>query len=406
MGKYNPHTGIKKITSAIDNVIPEHIKKNMNPITPVPKSIDKIIIPEGIKYIFQKIEIFKETLVQIHQAVRPYLIKTLEIGLQFKDIFEKQNYNLFLFRQSILEMWNDIEKELKSEKEHNFKSDFLTIFEKCAKETNYKLKKGTVLYRSRKIELSDFSSEVRTILNTAIECFHDYDYQKLSEKEKDIWNYVQKIAQDEWEQDYINKFQLQKLSFWGFDEKGSDAPPEQKPTQGRANSKGISPLYTARDLNTAISEIRPTIEQTVSVAEIKTLRSLKLFNFDFDEAFNKSELFKQPMSEVKEQLGISIWQLQIFFDTISELFSRPSSRNNDNYQVPQYLSEHIRKLGFDGIKYKSSLKKDGSNIVLFDISKNENVNPKNYKILSSSLHKIENIKITSKILLPRKGIRE
>jgi len=389
---------VKDITSAIDNIIPNKVKKAMHPLAQVQNLADI-----DTKYISKNINMFKETLVQIHKAINPYLIKTLEVAYHYKNYFEKENYNHFLFKQSILEMWNSLENELISNNSCNPKSDFLTIFKKYAKETNYILRKGRVLFRARKIDINNFPPEVIAIINNAIEQYHDYNYQKLSEKEKDIWNYIKAISQDEWEQDYIDKFNLQDFVFWGYDSNNSDAPPlELNQFQGRANLKGVRYLYTAFDLNTAISEIQPSIQQIVSVAKIKILRKLKIFNFDFDEAYSESELFKQPLSELMEQLGISIWQLQIFFDTISELFSQPSFGNIEKYKITQYLSEYIRNLGFDGIKYKSSLRKGGSNLVLFDISKNEFENAKNYLIVKSSIYRIENIRIKPSILLPRK----
>ena len=388
----------KDIASAIDNVIPNKVKKAMNPLAQAENfaNID-------IKYISKNINIFKKTLVQIHKALNPYMIKTIEVAYHYKNYFEKENYNHFLLKQSILEMWNSLENELISNNGCNPKSDFLAIFEKYAKETNYILRKGCVLFRARKININNLSQKIIAIINNAIEQYHDFNYQKLSEKEKDIWNYIKTVSQEEWEQDYIDKFNLQDNVFWGYDVNGSDAPPpEQSQIQGRANLEGIRYLYTACDLKTAISEIQPSIQQIVSVAKIKILKKLKIFNFDFNEAYSKSELFKQPLFELEEQLGISFWQLQIFFDTISELFSQPTFGDIEKYIVSQYLSEHIRKLGFDGIKYKSALKKGGSNIVLFDTSRDENNKPKNYLIVKSSLHRIENVKITPSILLPRK----
>ena len=45
--------------------------------------------------------------------------------------------------------------------------------------------------------------------------------------------------------------------FWGYDEKGSDAPPKGTASPGRINPDGISYLYAANDIQTAVLEVRP-----------------------------------------------------------------------------------------------------------------------------------------------------
>ena len=47
-----------------------------------------------------------------------------------------------------------------------------------------------------------------------------------------------------------------KISFWGYDEKGSDAPPKGTASPGRINPDGISYLYAANDIQTAVLEVR------------------------------------------------------------------------------------------------------------------------------------------------------
>jgi len=45
------------------------------------------------------------------------------------------------------------------------------------------------------------------------------------------------------------------------------APPNEKVSDGRGNPKGISYLYTANSIETAIYEVRPYLEDKITVAE-------------------------------------------------------------------------------------------------------------------------------------------
>jgi hypothetical protein len=65
------------------------------------------------------------------------------------------------------------------------------------------------------------------------------------------------------------------------------------------------------------------------------------------------------------------------------------------YYPTQYISEMLKK-DYDGIRFNSSLMKDGKNVVLFDTVKED----KNYAIMNSSLHIVENIYIEEKEILP------
>jgi hypothetical protein len=59
------------------------------------------------------------------------------------------------------------------------------------------------------------------------------------------------------------------------------------------------------------------------------------------------------------------------------------------------------KQGFDGIRFASSLHKEGVNIVLFDTSKNNEINePMNYKIKNSSVHFVYDITISERKCFP------
>ena len=193
---------------------------------------------------------------------------------------------------------------------------------------------------------------------------------------------------------------LQNGNFWGYTATESDSPLTSL-SPGRANPIGISYLYTAWDANTAIAEIQPMSGELISVAKIKTKKTSRIFNFDFYEAFKNSYLMKIPLKDFEETIGTPFRELEIFFKTMSELFSRPALGNTDNYYATQYVSEYIKSKGFDGIKFMSSLKRGGSNVVLFDTSRDENGNHVNYEFTGSALYRVKNVAVTSKKVLPR-----
>ncbi len=56
-------------------------------------------------------------------------------------------------------------------------------------------------------------------------------------------------------------------------------PLKDSATEGRANPKGIPCLYVASERETAMSEIRPWIGSTVSVAKFSNKNELRLIDF-------------------------------------------------------------------------------------------------------------------------------
>ena len=175
--------------------------------------------------------------------------------------------------------------------------------------------------------------------------------------------------------------------FWGFDAKGSDAPSSDKASAGRINPVGISYLYAAEDAHTAIVETRPAIEQMVSVSEIEVKKDLKLFDFCADLSTEEN----------------TDSQATKIFIAIAKHLSIPNYVGDIGYLATQYVSAYIKnmEIGFDGIRFGSSLHKGGVNIVLFDTSKDDNANkPENYVVKNSVVHFVEGITVTEKRVFP------
>jgi hypothetical protein len=316
-----------------------------------------------------------------------------------KFISEQQKY-----RESVYNKWKDLEKELKTKNRYFPKNEFLDEFISHSNKLKYYLEKGTILYRARKISENEFPDKVQMLIDYIIEKNkYNISITQIID-EKSFIKFIKDMPSDEWKEGYIKTNNLQELLFWGYNKDGSDAPSSTDISipPGRANPSGISYLYTAIDVPTAISEVQPSINQFISISEISTLKKLNLFNFDYFETQKDSEL-KKPLDEIedKSEEDIPSWKPKIYFDILTELFSKPVLNNTEYYYITQYLSEYLKNNGFDGLKFNSSLYKGGYNIVLFDTSKDEDNNPRNYEILNSSLHIVENVTITSSKIFPK-----
>jgi hypothetical protein len=341
----------------------------------------------------------------LNLIVKPYINKAIVNAANIARVYSEELKENQYYRQSIYNMWNNLEEELKTKNRFFPKNELLNIFENLTKEAKCYIKKGTILYRARKLSEREFPNEVNKLFSYIIEKNNDQWNKEKIINENEILKCIKDIPSDEWEEDYINMNNLENKLFWGYDKKESDAPSSKDISipHGRANPSGISYLYTALDKNTAISEVQPTIEQFISIAQISTLKRLNVFNFNYPATFKNSKFLSKHIGEIEEELNLpSFWQLRILFNTLSELFAKPILGNTDYYFTTQYISEFLKNKGFDGIKYKSSLKKGGANLVLFDTAKDENNNPINYQILNSSLYKVENVKITSAKILPKR----
>lgn len=141
-------------------------------------------------------------------------------------------------------------------------------------------------------------------------------------------------------------------------------PPINKAKGGRANPVGISYLYTASDVDTAIAEVRPSVGDKVSVAEFSSVKELILLDLR-----NPRETIS-PFEIGDEDQIIQILNEMSFLIKLGEQLSKPilPKEVELEYLASQYLSEMIKHFGYDGVVYKSSVGK-GFNIAFFDDSK-------------------------------------
>ena len=93
------------------------------------------------------------------------------------------------------------------------------------------------------------------------------------------------------------------------------APPSLAAKDGRINPHGISYLYLANSVVTAIAEARPWVGADVSVGYFRLLRDQKLVNTSKDKKFIPLPLLGRKYSEQEKEKGV--------WGGINESFSRP-----------------------------------------------------------------------------------
>jgi hypothetical protein len=152
-------------------------------------------------------------------------------------------------------------------------------------------------------------------------------------------------------------------------------PQKGRAPDGRANPRGIPFLYLSSNPQTAMSEVRPWIGSLITVAAMKLVRDVRIVDCCRFQGKGGSDAWpllrigwtelakgkiKTPKpNEIEE---IIWWDIDTAFSTPTE-----ANDNTSTYVSTQILAELFRSKGFDGVRYKSRLRKDGYNFALFDL---------------------------------------
>ena len=136
-------------------------------------------------------------------------------------------------------------------------------------------------------------------------------------------------------------------------------PLPDRAKEGRANPKGIPYLYLATHRDTALAEVRPWIGSSISVAQFKALRRLRVVN-----CTEHSKRSRRLIGETPPEL----WDSNVWSD-VDDAFSQPVGLSDDNadYAPTQVIAECFKSGGYDGVAYASALGQ-GHNIVVFDVA--------------------------------------
>ena len=232
-------------------------------------------------------------------------------NLNYICISEDNNNEIY---KKVESLFNNFCLSKKLKRTHSFINEFKEVFNKEDKSTIIKLFTSEYLYRAR-----------------------------LIKNEKD---------------DCIGTSEL----FKGFDETNSFVPPELICNSGRLNYEHLPYLYAANNEHTAIVEIRPQLNQKVSVAKIQINKELDLLNLT--KSCNPKEAnYKQ----------------EAFIDIISEALYTPiNDDEKGKYINTQIIADVVKEMGYDGIAHLSSMDKDGMNYCIF--------NYENCKPISSEIY--------------------
>jgi hypothetical protein len=151
-----------------------------------------------------------------------------------------------------------------------------------------------------------------------------------------------------------------------FDASEMGAPPRRIASYGRANPAGIPYLYLGSTQDTAISEIRPHAGGIVCVAEFRTPNNLDLVDL------RNPKKIVSPF-ELEDATAIGRMRNDLpFLERLGDELTRPvvPQAAAIDYTPSQYLCEFIKKCGYHGVVYRSSVS-DGINLALFDPSRAE-----------------------------------
>jgi len=139
------------------------------------------------------------------------------------------------------------------------------------------------------------------------------------------------------------------------------APPKRLAMHGRANPTGIPYLYLGSGPNTAIAEIRPHTGEIACVAEFKIEGPLTAV--DLREPRKLVSPFVLADASAIGQMRADI----PFLERLGEELTRPVLPRSAalDYIPSQYLCEFIKKSGYSGVVYRSSVSV-GMNLALFN----------------------------------------
>lgn len=147
-----------------------------------------------------------------------------------------------------------------------------------------------------------------------------------------------------------------------IEEMGS--PPARITSHGRANPPGIPYLYLGSAEQTAVSEVRPHTGETASVADFTLAEGLQMI--DLRDARERLSPFVYGDEDDIGALRTDV----PFLARLGEELTRPVLPQGAaiEYVPSQYLCEYIKKQGYDGVVYSSSVS-EGINLALFDPKK-------------------------------------
>lgn len=166
---------------------------------------------------------------------------------------------------------------------------------------------------------------------------------------------------------------------YGYGTKEMGPPPEAMAKGGRVNPTGISILYLSDSLETTLYEIRAGIYDYVTVGRFKLQKDIQVI--DLANIDRISPFIGIDNGFDFTQYAINIESLRM----IAQEIAKPLRNDNAlDYLPTQYISDYIRSKGYDGIEYISTMRKNGTNLAVFDPTLFKCTSTKSYDIKTIS----------------------
>lgn len=148
---------------------------------------------------------------------------------------------------------------------------------------------------------------------------------------------------------------------------GGIMPSREHAGESRVSPQGIPTLYAAKDQATAIAEVRPFVGAAVSVAELRANHTLRLVDC---HSLHETDPCV-PLFAHADDPAEAAW-MSFHLALAEPLRDLSGTTRTDTYIATQVIAERLRRGGFDGITFKSSLAA-GLNVAIFDPSSAEAV---------------------------------
>jgi hypothetical protein len=154
------------------------------------------------------------------------------------------------------------------------------------------------------------------------------------------------------------------------------APPRRVASHGRANPAGIPYLYLGSTPETGVCEIRPHTGERACVAEFELADELSIVDLQ------SPRRVVSPFDYTDEDLIGPLRGDVAFLERLGQELTRPIVPQSApfDYVPSQYVCEYIKKCGYHGVLYRSSVS-DGFNLALFDPTRARAIKVTQYDVL-------------------------
>lgn len=138
------------------------------------------------------------------------------------------------------------------------------------------------------------------------------------------------------------------------------APDRRIAAHGRANPAGIPYLYLGSNPRTAVSEIRPHTGERACVADFKTPTDLRLVDLRGPRRTVSPFLLADALDIQRMRNDLPFLE-RLGLELTTPVLPQAAAVD---YTPSQFLCEYIKRCGYDGVIYRSSVS-DGMNLALF-----------------------------------------